>query len=268
MQNGDRRVRVGVEGAEGVGERGRGGPVDGVAALRAIRSTEVTGPARVTRTASLTVRRPYGAAHERAQRAHDLVRLGGRRDPKATAGPTSASPQPPTSAAAVSPTSCGGQLPGGDPVAQPLADHRRVARAVGQALGINARIDRLGDQRPGEPRVASARRANVASTVCSHSPVAGAGRIPRRRPHRPLLARADRAEHLDEQLLLGGEVAIQGAGGHACALGDRDHRGGAVAALLHQLLGGGQQTLAGAGARSRSRAGEWRTARRGSSPPL
>ena len=62
--------------------------------------------------------------------------------------------------------------------------------------------------------------------------------------HRLDLAVADRAEQLDEQLLLGGEVAIQRPGGDAGPLGDRDHRGGAVAPLLDQLLRGAQQPLA------------------------
>ena len=43
-------------------------------------------------------------------------------------------------------------------------------------------------------------------------------------------------------------MAIQRARRNSGALGDRDHRCGAVAALLDQFLSGGQQPLAGAGA--------------------
>src|SRR5581483_6892408 len=69
----------------------------------------------------------------------------------------------------------------------------------------------------------------------------------RRGAHRALLALAHRTEHLDEELLLGGEMAIQGARGDPGALGDRQHRGGAIAALLDELARGEQQALAGRG---------------------
>ena len=68
-------------------------------------------------------------------------------------GPTSASPQPPTSAAAVNATSCVGDLAGRDRGPQLGRDQRCVALAVGQALGVDELVDRLGQERPGQPWV-------------------------------------------------------------------------------------------------------------------
>ena len=72
-------------------------------------------------------------------------------------GPTRASPSAPTSAAAVSSTSWGGQLAGGDAVAQDVGEAGGVGAAEDQALGLDGRVDRLGEQRPGQ--AAAAQRA-------------------------------------------------------------------------------------------------------------
>jgi hypothetical protein len=62
-----------------------------------------------------------------------------------------------------------------------------------------------------------------------------------------MAATAHGPEQLREQLSLGGPVAVQRAGREARPLGDRDHRGGAVTALLDQLLSRLQQALASPG---------------------
>ena len=62
--------------------------------------------------------------------------------------------------------------------------------------------------------------------------------------HRRQLPLGVHAEDLDEQLGLGREVAIQGPGGDASALGDRGDRGRGVAALLDRRGRGSEQAVA------------------------
>ena len=106
----------------------------------------------------------------------------GRSPASGDSGPTSASPQPPTSAAAVSSTFCSGSSPRLDPGPQRLRGQRDVALAVGQPLGVDERIDRLGDQRPGQPRAAQRplRRTSPAPRTSRSTCAAPAGIAPRR----------------------------------------------------------------------------------------
>ena len=88
------------------------------------------------------------------------------------------------------------------------------------------------------------RGARTSSSTASSRVHRSRPRVVRRRPHRALLSRADVPEDFEEQLLLGHEMPVQRARGHPGAVGDRDDRRGAIAALLDQLARHRQQPLA------------------------
>ena len=94
-----------------------------------------------------------------------------------------------------------------------------VVAPVDEALGVDQRIDRLVDERPGEPAVAQ--RAPRVRRDDRLEPRGAALGARRGAVHRGELALGGDAEHLDEQLGLGREVPVEGAGGDAGALGDR-----------------------------------------------
>ena len=87
-----------------------------------------------------------------------------------------------------------------------------VGAAEDQALGLDGRVDRLGDQRPGE--AAAAQGAAGEGLDRGGDPLGRRGRrVGRRGDDRVDLVLGGVAEDLGEQLGLGGEVAVDGAGG-------------------------------------------------------
>src|SRR6185437_8749492 len=123
-------------------------------------------------------------------------------------------------------------------------------------------VDRLGEQRPGQPGVLEGPPRERPEHRLE--PVNRAGpRLIRSGPHRPLLAPA----HLDEQLLLGWEVAVQRGRGDAGPLGDRHDGCRAISPGLDQLAGGAEQPLSRREARDRGHAGSARSTIAAASTP-
>ncbi len=127
-------------------------------------------------------------------------------------------------AAAVTSGSSGGELAGLDALAQQAGEQLAPGALAGQALGLDGRVDGLGHQRVDQRRARPARGGRTPPR-----------RRPSRSPHRPRRGRrsrrsarargsAARAEDLGEQLALGGEVAVDAAGGDAGAARDGDAR--------------------------------------------
>ena len=98
VQDRDRSVGIDVEGTEGVGERRRGRPIDGVTALRTRQDD------RGHRTVALHADVAHAAPTARPTNFRSASTISSASGPPSASGdngPTSASPQPPTSAAAV-----------------------------------------------------------------------------------------------------------------------------------------------------------------------
>src|SRR3954451_14568415 len=107
-----------------------------------------------------------------------------------------------------------------------------VGAAEAQALALHRGIDRLGDQ-----RVGARRRGQRPAHERLH-----AGREIEAL-QRVDLALGGAAEHLGEQLALGGEVPVDAAGRDAGRAGDRGHGGAGVAAVGQLVQRGGDDPL-------------------------
>src|SRR5581483_5780574 len=148
-----------------------------------------------------------------------------------------------------------GKLAGRDALAEESRHAAAVAAAICEPLGVDERVDRLVDERPGEARVPE-RATRVGR---DHGLEAADDRVgaARGRVHLVELVLAGGAKHLDEEIALRGEVAVERAGGDAGPLGDREDRRGGVAALLHHLARRADQARASLvgllGAASRAR---------------
>ena len=92
-----------------------------------------------------------------------------------------------------------------------------------QSLGLDGRVDRLGEQRPGQAAAAqrAPRELDAGGEPFEHRPVARGGLR-----HGVDLALRGAAEDLGEQVGLGRKVAVHGAGGDAGAPGDGGDRRG------------------------------------------
>ena len=118
-----------------------------------------------------------------------------------------------------------------------------------QPLGLHGRVDRLGDQRVGAHGLGQ--RAVHERVHPGRQPLAHRHRaVPERHQHVDLALRGA-PERLGEQVALGGEVAVDAAGGDAGAARHGGHRGRGVAALGELVERGGDDPLACGGARGR-----------------
>ena len=152
---------------------------------------------------------------KRDERGDERVGVGVGAARRATAGPTSASPMAPTSAAAVKSASWAGSSPRGDRLARASRRSRRGRRGgTRRRSASTAGSTGSASSAQASRRPRSARRANVST--------AAASRPARRRRRGRRAARVDLAlrgapEHLGEQVGLGREVAVDGAGRDAGA---------------------------------------------------
>ena len=113
-----------------------------------------------------------------------------------------------------------------------------------KALGLDRRVDRLGEQRPGEPAAAK----GAASEGLDPDRDALGGRslnLLHGDAHCVDLVLGGLAEDIREKIGLGGEVAVDGADGDPGAVGHGGDRRGDVAALGDQVAGGRRDGAAG-----------------------
>ena len=167
------------------------------------------------RSQALTRLGSFSPVTERTQKSVSAATTASapRSEAVGESGPTRASPIAPTSAAPVSSGSCSGSSPDSIPADDEAGEDVAVGAAELEALGLDARVDRLGEKRVGEP--AAAQRAPGESLDGGGDPLV------RRRPAPRLGDGGDRvdlalrglAEYLGEELGLGGEMAVDGPGG-------------------------------------------------------
>ena len=155
-------------------------------------------------------------------------------------GPTSASPIAPTSAVAVKAGSCAGSSPRATPSAIGGREDVGVGAAELQPLGLDGGIDGLGEQRPRQP---PAMQRAAGEGVDGRDEPLLRGLAARLGDRIDLVLGGD-PEDLGQQVGLRGEVAVDRAGGHARALGDRGDLRLAVAALRDQRQRGAHDLLA------------------------
>ena len=113
-------------------------------------------------------------------------------------------------------------MPVGDEAGEDVA----VGAAELEALGLDARVDGLGEQRVGEPAAGEGAAGEGSTAAAIRSPAPRRRRGGDRRDRVELALRA-LAEDLGEELRLGGEVAVDGAGGDPGRLGDGGDRASA-----------------------------------------
>ena len=135
-----------------------------------------------------------------------------------------------------------------DALAQRGGEQVGVGAAEHEPLGLDRRVDRLGEQRVGARRLGQ--RAAGEDLDPGGDPL-GRRQLGADARQRVDLALGRAAEDLGDEVGLRGEVAVDRAGRHAGAARDGLHRGGGVAALGEQVERGAHDALAhvgGAGA--------------------